>query len=217
SARTAALSPPGEREKGSTFGFALVAAELVLDGVDQRLPGGLDDVVGHAHRAPRVAAIAGGDEHARTGRGALALVEDTALVVEQAHLAEARIEVLEGLAEGVIERVHGAVARGRGVLGDALDLEAHRRLRHRLGVTALLLHDDAKAVEVEVGLVVAEGTLHEELEGRLGALELEAFVLHALEHLEDAPRLWRVLVEVDAVFPGLPEDVGLPGQLGDED
>src|SRR5215472_5289043 len=210
------LSPEGRGSSGLTLAFALVAAELVLDGVDQSLPGRFDDVVGYAHRAPRLVAVAGGDQHAGPGSGALALVEDANLVVEQAHLAQARIEVLERFAESVVESVDGAVARGRGMLGDALDLEAHRGFRHRLRLAALLLDDDAEAVELEVGLVVAERALHEELEGGLGALELEPLVLHALEHLEDAPRLRGVLVEVDAVFAGLPEDVGLPGQLGDE-
>src|SRR5215471_19232096 len=87
----------GEGE-GSTLALALVATEFVLDGVDEGLPGSLDDVVGHTHRAPRLVAVAGGDEHARPRRGALALVEDAHLVVEQAHLAKARKEVLESLA-----------------------------------------------------------------------------------------------------------------------
>src|SRR5262249_7257835 len=82
----------------------------------------LDDVVGHTHRAPRLVAVAGGDEHARPRRGALALVEDAHLVVEQAHLAKARIEVLESLAEGMVEGVDGAVAGGRGGLAMPLTL-----------------------------------------------------------------------------------------------
>src|SRR5262245_18826600 len=100
--------------------LALVAAELGVDGRDEGPPGSPDDVVGRPHGAPRPVAVAGGHEHAGPGRRALALVEDAHLVVEQAHLAEARIEVLERLAQGMVEGVHGAVARGRGVLGDAL-------------------------------------------------------------------------------------------------
>src|SRR5262245_65154548 len=64
---------------------------------------------------------------------------------------QARIEVLERLAEGMVEGVDGAVARGCCVLGDALDLEAHRGFRHWLRLAALLLDDDAEAVEIEVG------------------------------------------------------------------
>src|SRR5215467_6549370 len=73
----------------------LVAAELVLDRVDEGVPRGLDDVVGDAHRAPRLVSVARGHEHARLGAGALGLVEDANLVVEQRHLAEVRVEVLE--------------------------------------------------------------------------------------------------------------------------
>ena len=114
----------------------------------------------------------------------------------------------------MVESIDRPVARGRGVLGDPLDLEPHRRLGERIGVPLVLLDDDAEAVQLEVGLVVAERALHEQLEGRLGALELEALVLHPLEHVEDPARLGRVLVEVDAVLLGLPENVRLPRQLG---
>ena len=48
--------------------------------------------------------------------GALRLVEDADLVVEQRHLAQVGVEVLERLAQRVVERVHRPVARRRGVL-----------------------------------------------------------------------------------------------------
>src|SRR5439155_6788005 len=79
----------------------LVAAELVLDGIDQRLPGGVDDVGGDADRAPGLLAVPGGDEDARLGRGPLGLVEDPHLVVKERHLPEVRVELLEGLPECV--------------------------------------------------------------------------------------------------------------------
>src|SRR5215470_11512292 len=78
--------------------LALVPAELVLDRVHERLPRGLDDVVRHAHRPPRLVAVARGDEHARPRRRAFGLVEDAHLVVEERHLAQVRVELLEGLA-----------------------------------------------------------------------------------------------------------------------
>src|SRR6266545_7835675 len=76
--------PPGERAKVQGRGrvaelpFALpfVASELVLDGIHQRLPGRLDDIVGDAHRAPRLVAVARGNEHAGLGRRPLGLVQD---------------------------------------------------------------------------------------------------------------------------------------------
>src|SRR5713226_2030765 len=208
-----ALSPEGRGKRVDlSLALSLVAAKLVLNGIDEGLPGGLDDVVGYAHRAPRLVAIARGDEHARLGPRAFALVEDAHLVVEQAHFSKIRVELLEGFPERMVEGIDGPIARGRRVFGHPLDPEAHRGLGERLGVSLVLLDDDAEAVQLEIGPVVAERALHEELERRLRTLELEALVLHPLEHVEDASRLGRVLVEIDAVLFGLPQDIGLPGQ-----
>src|SRR5437867_4770509 len=183
---------------------AIVPAKLVLDRVDQRLPRRLDDVVRDADGAPRLLAVPGGDQDARLRRRALRLVEDAHLVVEQAHRLEAGIELLEGLPQGVVERVDRPVAGGRGVLQDAFHANAHRRLGHRLTVAALLLDDDAIRFEVEVGLEPSERAFHQELERRLRALELEALVLQRLQPVEDATTVGRVLVEIDPVLRGLP-------------
>src|SRR6266481_5827584 len=94
----------------------LVPPQLVLDGVYEGVPRGLDDVVGDAHRPPRLVAVARGDEHAGLGSRAFALVEDAHLVVEQADFAEVRIELLEGLPQRMVEGIDRPVARGRGVL-----------------------------------------------------------------------------------------------------
>src|SRR5256885_17236930 len=107
---------------------------------------------------PRLLAVARGDQHAGLCRGALGLVEDAHLVVEQPHRLEARVELLERLAERVVERVDGPVAGRRRVLEDALDAYAHRRLGDRLRVAVLLLDDHAVRVELEVRLVAAERT-----------------------------------------------------------
>src|SRR5215468_10233055 len=88
---------------------ALVAPELVLDRVDQRLPGGFDDVASDPDRPPGLLAVRRGDQDARLGRGAAGLVEDSHLVVDEVHLLEVRIEFLERLAERVVEGVDGAV------------------------------------------------------------------------------------------------------------
>ena len=77
------------RARGSLpIALALVAPQLVLDRVDQRLPRRLDDVVGDADRAPGLVAVARGDQHARFGAGALGLVQDADLVVEERHLLQ---------------------------------------------------------------------------------------------------------------------------------
>src|SRR6266851_8807218 len=80
-----------------------IAPQLVLNRIDERLPGSLDDVVRDADGPPRVIPIARGDQDPGARRGRLRLVEDAHLVVEQRHLAQIRVEVLEGLAQGVVE------------------------------------------------------------------------------------------------------------------
>src|SRR5439155_19557983 len=116
----------------------------------------------------------------------------------------------------VVERVDRPVTGGRGVLEDTLDADADRRLGDRLRGVALLLDDHTVRVEFEVGFVPAERALHQELERRLRALELEPLVLERLELVEDSPRVRRVAVEVDAVLSRLPEYVRFARERGDE-
>src|SRR4029434_2778607 len=86
--------------------------------------------------------------------------------------------------------------------------------RRLIGV--LLLDDDPVRLEREVGPVTAERALHQELERRLRALELESLVLERLELIEDPARVRRVLVEVDPVFARLPKNVRLARQFRHE-
>src|SRR5215471_19050059 len=137
------------RRRGSAASGPVVLAQLVFDRVHEGLPRGLDDVVGDADRPPRLVAVARRDEHARLGAGALGLVQDSNLVVEERHLGQARVEVGERLSKGVIEGVDGPVAGRRRVLGDALHLDPDRRFGDRLLGAVLLFDDDAIAVEVE--------------------------------------------------------------------
>src|SRR5258705_10969142 len=95
------LPPPAPPALPLTLLF--VPPQLVLHRVHERLPGGLDDVVRDPDGPPRLVAVTRGDEDTGLGPGGLRLVEDAHLVVEQRHLAQVRVEVLEGLAEGVIE------------------------------------------------------------------------------------------------------------------
>src|SRR2546429_129727 len=186
-ARTSGRSRARRRRPRWSWTCPLGAAELVLDRGHERLPGGLDDVVRDPHRAPRLRAGARGDELPRLRRGALGLVEDAHLVVEEPHRPEVRVKLLERLAERVVERVDGPVARRRGMLEDALDAYAHRRLGDRLRGVVLLLDDHAVRVELEARLVPAERALHQELERRLRTLELEPLILERLELGEGPP------------------------------
>src|SRR5207245_9338625 len=97
-----------------------VAAQLVLDRVDERLPRGLDDVVGDTDGAPGLVAIARGDEHAGLGGRALGLVQDAHFVVEELHGPEVRIELLESLTKRVVEGVDRTVPRRGGGLRASL-------------------------------------------------------------------------------------------------
>src|SRR5262245_10180762 len=57
--------PPRLCGPPSSAGPTIVVAQLVFDGIDEGLPGGLDDVVGHADRAPGLVAVPRRDEDAR--------------------------------------------------------------------------------------------------------------------------------------------------------
>src|SRR6185503_11039675 len=218
--RSLSIQPPIDRPGAPAGRFSgsgrLVAAQLVLNRVHQGLPGGLDDVVGDADRAPGLVAVARGDEHPCLGRGAFGLLEDAHLVVEELHAAEVWIELFQRLAESVVESVDGAVTRRRRVLQDPLHPHPHGGLGDRRLIGVLLLDDDPIRLEREVGPVTAERALHQELERRLRALELESLVLERLELIEDPARVRRVLVEVDPVFARLPKNVRLARQLRHE-
>ena len=109
----------------------------------------------------------------RTTRpGALVAAQDAHLVVVQPHGLDLGVELDQRLAQRGVERVHGAVALGGGVLGLAVRaLEHDRRLGDRRLRLVALLVDDAEADEPEEAAAVAlERLPHEELEGRVGAL-----------------------------------------------
>ena len=86
------------------------AHQAVGDAVDQRLPGRLDDVAGHADRLPRRRAVGGLDEHAGHGVGAVGGVEDAHPEVDQLELVELGVGRRQGAAQRVVERVDRAVA-----------------------------------------------------------------------------------------------------------
>src|SRR3954469_11907806 len=115
-ARRAAAGPRGSRGGGrgpaGARGLAAAGQHAGLERVDERLPARLDHVLGDADRAPRVDAVGGVEQHARDGAGALPLVQDADLEVDELDVAEVRVGLADGLAERLVERVHGAVALG---------------------------------------------------------------------------------------------------------
>src|SRR5690606_32665312 len=107
----AGLLERGRRCVASAAALRLLG-DLVLDGVDEGLPGGLDDVLGDADRLPLVLVVGRLDEDARDRGGAVAAVQDAHLVVDEPHLAQFGVEALERLAERAVEGVDRPVADG---------------------------------------------------------------------------------------------------------
>ena len=119
-----------------------------LERVDQGVPARLDDVLRDADRAPRVDAVAGVEQHAGDRSGALPLVEDPDLVVDELDVPEVRVDVADRRPERAVECVHRAVALGRAQVALAADPD----LEHRLGLDApvlALLGDHTPRLEAE--------------------------------------------------------------------
>src|SRR5205085_8244977 len=93
-------------------GLAAGHPHPVLERVDERLPGSLYDVLRHADRAPHLIAVGGIEQHPGDRAGALGLVEDAHLEVDQVDVAQAGIYLDQRVAERAVERVDRAVALG---------------------------------------------------------------------------------------------------------
>src|SRR5918995_3761751 len=141
---------------GSLTGGRSVRAGLegVLERIDQRLPGRLDDVLRDADRAPFALPVGGVEQHPGDSPGAVVLVEDADLVVGQLDLGQVRVAVGDRLAQGPVQRVHRAVALGGANVALALHPDLDRGLGHHLAVLALL-GDHPEALQPEQGLVGA--------------------------------------------------------------
>ena len=105
-------SAPIRRRPAASRRSDCAVQHAVLDRVDQRLPAGLDDVLADADGAPDLVAVAGVEQHARHGAGALVLVEDAHLVVDELDVGQLRILPRDRLAQRGVERVDRAVALG---------------------------------------------------------------------------------------------------------
>ena len=121
-------------------------------------------------------AVGGVDEHARRRAGAVVLVEDADLVVDELDVLEVRVDLADRVAQRGVERVDRAVALGGAHVALAVDPDLDRRLGLDLAVGALL-DDHAPGLEAEERLVVARLAAQEQLEGAVGGLELVAAVL----------------------------------------
>src|SRR5438445_172153 len=109
----------------------------VLERVDERIPRGRDEVLRDADRAPHLVSVRGVDEHACDRVGALGLVEDPDLEVDQLDVAKMRVDLADRVAQRVVESVHRAVPLGGAHVALAAEPDLDRRLRHHLAVRAL--------------------------------------------------------------------------------
>ena len=90
--------------------LSALAAQPEREPVDQRAPGRLDDVVADADGDPRRLAVGGLDEHPGDRVGAVALVEDADLVVDQLELHDLGEGLADRGAQRLVERVDRPVA-----------------------------------------------------------------------------------------------------------
>src|SRR5690242_15814313 len=100
--------PPERRSRALGRGRLLAGlspsdAHAVLERVDERLPGGLDDVLRHADRAPHLIAVGSIEQHPGNRAGALGLVEDAHLEVDQVDVAQVWMDLYERLPERTVE------------------------------------------------------------------------------------------------------------------
>lgn len=103
---------PAACPRTSSLGFV----QFIVDTVDQGLVGSIDNIVGNTHGAPTLGLVARLDQYADGRSGTLAGRQDTHLVIQQLDLLQFRVELLQRLADGVVESIDRPASLGRGVL-----------------------------------------------------------------------------------------------------
>src|SRR5271154_1476890 len=214
SALTYRSSPPHRASPVRGDGH-LAGLHAVLQRIDERIPGGGDHVLGDPDRAPHLLAVGGIDQDAGDRAGALRLIEDAHLEVDQLDVAQMRVDLTDRVTQRGVEGVHRAVALGRAHVALATEPDLDRGLGRDLAVGALL-DEHAPGLEAEEGLIGAGLLAHKQLEGPVGGLELKALVLELLDALDDAlgELLGRLAVSgLDPRFGGLLGDRALAREL----
>src|SRR6195952_6026627 len=110
----------------------LVPPQPEGEAVEQGAPGGLDHVVADPDGDPGAGAVGGLDQHAGDRVGAVPLVEDADLVVDQLELHDLGVELLDRLAQRVVQGVDRAVALPDRDDARTASQQLHRRLGDRL-------------------------------------------------------------------------------------
>ena len=135
---------------------------------------------------PRRLAVGGLDQHPGDRVGAVALVEDPHLVVDQLELRDLRVGLPDRLAQRVVERVDRAVALAGDDVPHAAGAQLHGRLGDRLVAAARSLGDHPPRLDVEVRRPRALDLLdQQQLERRVRGLEGVAARLQRLDPVGD--------------------------------
>ena len=182
--------PPARRAGGvlrvRRVGSGLPAAQAEGEPVDQRPPRRLDDVVPDADGDPRGLAVGGLDQHPGDRVGAVALVEDAHLVVDQLELRDLRVGLPDRLAQRLVERVDRAVALA-GRRRSARRRRAASRSPRRpppppASSSVITRHDSTSKYD---GRAPSTSSSEQQLERRVGRLEGVAARLQLLDPVGD--------------------------------
>ena len=167
----------------------------MLDGVDERYPARIDNVLRHADRCPDILAVGRSYKNADARRRGVFGLHDANLVVDEPQFSKARVEHLECFTQSAVERVDGAVAVRRRYPDSAVDAELYR-CRCAVSVVIGQLVEHLVADEIEERLVFSDEAVNYQLKRRIRALILIALVFFLLQDIEQLRDLRRILVEI---------------------
>ena len=159
--------------------------------------------------------VAGLDQHSDPGGGAVGVVQDSHLVVVQAHV----VDLGEGGGKRLAQRRVECVDRTIALSGSVHDLVPHSHLDGGLAdqrMRLALLHQGDEVHQLE-GRSVSQRAVDNHLKGRLGPLERVPLVLKPLDLVGKATGKGLVTLQVDAELAGLEGDVAAPGLVADDD
>ena len=167
----------------------------MLDGVDERYPARIDNVLRHADSRPDILAVGRSYKNADARRRGIFRLHDANLVVDEPQFSKARVEHLERFTQSAVERVDGAVAVRRRYPDSAVDAELYRR-RCAVAVVIGQLVEHLVTDEIEERLIFSDEAVNYQLERRIRALILIALVFFLLQDIEQLRDLRRILVEI---------------------
>ena len=167
----------------------------MLDGVDERYPARIDNVLRHADSRPDILAVGRSYKNADARRRGIFGLHDANLVVDEPQFSKARVEHLECFTQSAVERIDGAVAVRRRYPDSAVDAELYRGGCAVVIVIGQLV-EHLVADKIEERLVFFNETVNYQLERRISALILIALVFFLLQDIEQLRDLRRILVEI---------------------